>query len=163
VHPLEVFKRIRGYGIKDEKILSAAILHDILEDTEVTADILLEEFGPKVLEIVKELTHDGSDKHEYMESFVNKSLDAIIIKIADRYSNVLDYYADKKSKRYAAKYALKAYPVIHAFLDKKQDFTVKQEIMKDLIYLDKIVQTRYTVSLLRKDDQDIIKMEIGQI
>ena len=56
--------------------------------------------NPNVVSIVKELTFDPKDmsKEEYMASFATKSIDAIIIKIADRLCNVMDFKLTQSHK-----------------------------------------------------------------
>jgi (p)ppGpp synthase/HD superfamily hydrolase len=47
---------------KDENIVIAGILHDVLEDTKTTESEIKDIFGPKVLEIVKECTEEDRGK-----------------------------------------------------------------------------------------------------
>ena len=52
VHPADVVARLKSWGITDEDILSAAWLHDTVEDTELTEkvyhlDYILSEFFSK--------------------------------------------------------------------------------------------------------------------
>ncbi|MBR4727208.1 MAG: bifunctional (p)ppGpp synthetase/guanosine-3',5'-bis(diphosphate) 3'-pyrophosphohydrolase [Clostridia bacterium] len=57
LHPLEV-ATIVGTLTNDEALLAAAVLHDTVEDTDVTADDLLRTFGPRVAELVACETED---------------------------------------------------------------------------------------------------------
>ena len=84
-HPTRVVKMLQSIGMKDREVLAAAYLHDVLEDT--NEDI--SEFPQRVQKIVSELTKTG-DKNAYLNDFVNKSKDAILIKMADRYDNLMD-------------------------------------------------------------------------
>jgi (p)ppGpp synthase/HD superfamily hydrolase len=64
-------------------ILSAAYLHDTLEDTKTTFTELAGTFGLYVANLVRELTKTGSNE------FTNlKTRDAILIKFADRLANL---------------------------------------------------------------------------
>jgi len=54
-HPVHVAIILARLGF-DEQVLAAAILHDILEDTETTAQELRREFGPEVTGMVQELS-----------------------------------------------------------------------------------------------------------
>lgn len=117
-HPLEVLKRIYVWGLTDEDAMIAATCHDLLEDTDIERDYLVNLFGERAVGMVDELTliHNTSlspsdwrlAKEEYIESFKAKSLEALIIKVADRICNIQDFidtnigYARKyyaKSKR----------------------------------------------------------------
>ncbi|WP_082035880.1 HD domain-containing protein [Pedobacter lusitanus] len=73
-------------------LLIAAWLHDVLEDTKITKDQLQEKFGTAVAEIVYTLSDDeGNSREERKANFYKKiahNEDAIIVKLADRISNV---------------------------------------------------------------------------
>lgn len=59
VHSAEVFDIVvstMGSGPLDYEMLAAAWLHDVVEDTKVTFDQLLEEFGVNITQLVSELT-----------------------------------------------------------------------------------------------------------
>jgi GTP pyrophosphokinase len=73
---------------EDEEVLAAAWLHDIIEDTKVTPEQLKELFGQRVHDLVMEVTHEGK-KDMYGYYFPRlKSKEAIMIKFADRLSNL---------------------------------------------------------------------------
>jgi (p)ppGpp synthase/HD superfamily hydrolase len=59
-HPLEVAYIVSGHLLKTDVIV-ASILHDIVEDTEVTVGMILDEFGWRIAEIVDMLTRDRPD------------------------------------------------------------------------------------------------------
>ena len=69
-------------------VLVAGLLHDTLEDTKTTYEELEKEFGKKVADLVNEVTHEGK-KDEVGFYFPRlKSKEAILIKFADRLSNL---------------------------------------------------------------------------
>lgn len=75
--------------ITDEpEMLAAALLHDTLEDTKTTYEELLKEFGNRVADLVMELTHEGKKDEKGFYFPRLKSKDAILIKFADRLSNL---------------------------------------------------------------------------
>ena len=51
-HPVAVARILAGMGL-DYRCLMAAILHDVIEDTETAKDQLIREFGPEVAELVE--------------------------------------------------------------------------------------------------------------
>ncbi len=57
LHPLEVAV-IVGSMTNDEEILAAAVLHDTVEDTSVTAQDILDNFGERVAELVAHETEN---------------------------------------------------------------------------------------------------------
>lgn len=77
-------------------LICAAILHDILEDTDTTFIELATEFSPMIASIVLELTNDEVQitllgKLEYQKKkLVGMSSYALVIKLADRLNNISD-------------------------------------------------------------------------
>jgi (p)ppGpp synthase/HD superfamily hydrolase len=95
-HPLEVADLLATVGkIEDEDILAAGLLHDTVEDCDVTFDELSEKFGQRVAGFVQELTDDKSlpkaeRKQKQVELAPRLSPEAKQIKIADKISNIRD-------------------------------------------------------------------------
>jgi (p)ppGpp synthase/HD superfamily hydrolase len=58
-HPVEVACLLHEAGYSDE-VVAAGVLHDVLEDTEVTRGELEERFGPRVAELVVAVSEDPS-------------------------------------------------------------------------------------------------------
>lgn len=123
-HVMEVYKVLFNMGVRDPDLLIAAILHDIIEDTKYTWLDIEKKFNNRVASYVNECSRivDGKEtlqvKYDFMQTFFNKSIGSVLIKIADRYVNTMDYY---KSGReiYAAWYALQAYPLYVRYYDAK--------------------------------------------
>ena len=93
VHPISVMKIVWAWGAGDPHLLTAAVLHDVLEDSKVTCKQLAKDFGEETAGIVKELTHDrkiNGDKSDYLKQFATTSVAALVIKLADRYCNIND-------------------------------------------------------------------------
>ena len=66
IHPINVAYILAGVGL-DEATICAALLHDVVEDTNVTFDELEKEFSPEIIEALKLLTHDKNvDYLEYV-------------------------------------------------------------------------------------------------
>lgn len=87
-HVLHVVKLVKEAGGTTDMIV-AAYLHDTIEDTDTTYEDLVKEFGVKIADLVNELTHEGT-KDSYGYYFPRlKSRDAIVIKLADRMSNLM--------------------------------------------------------------------------
>lgn len=98
-HPIKVVHLLSTTGKEsDFELLTAAILHDVLEDTDATEIEIREKFGERVVNIVIELTDDMSLTYEDRKrSQIKKapllSADAKMIKIADKISNIDDMLA----------------------------------------------------------------------
>lgn len=93
-HPLEVAEFLTTIGgVTDPEIIAAALLHDTVEDTEVTLLDLLQRFGERVASLVDEVTDDKSllkaeRKRLQVEHAPHISPDAKLIKLADKLHNV---------------------------------------------------------------------------
>ena len=67
----------------DEASCCAALLHDVVEDTDVTLEAIAAEFPPEVVEAVRLLTHEkGTDYLEYVRALKDNPI-ARTVKLAD--------------------------------------------------------------------------------
>lgn len=95
-HTIRVAYTLQETGkINDPVVLAAAILHDVLEDTDASENELRDLFGEEVCTIVKEVTDDMSLTYDDRKRFQIKkaptlSKKAKLIKIADKISNIQD-------------------------------------------------------------------------
>ena len=98
IHPLAVADILIDMGL-DASTIAASLLHDTIEDTEVSADDIKREFGEEVLELVSGVTKLSkiefkSEEQEEAENFrkilvaMAKDIRVIIIKLADRLHNM---------------------------------------------------------------------------
>ena len=96
IHPISVAMILAEIGgVDDPEILSAALLHDTIEDTDTSAQELDKEFGPRIRIIVEELTDNNqltiSQRRQLqIDNAPHLSKDATLVKIADKTSNVSD-------------------------------------------------------------------------
>ena len=96
IHPISVAMILSEIGsIEDLEILSAALLHDTLEDTDTSAHELDKIFGSRVRIIVEELTDNdmltfSQRKQMQIDNAPYLSKDATLVRIADKISNVSD-------------------------------------------------------------------------
>jgi len=97
-HPIAVAGVVADLGL-DAQTICAALLHDVIEDTGITADDLNGQFGPQVAHIVEGVTKldrlQFDSKQEQQAATVRKMLVAmaddwrvLIIKLADRLHNM---------------------------------------------------------------------------
>ncbi len=95
-HPIEVMHLLTFTGnVSDEDILSAAVLHDVIEDTNCTEEEIAERFGKKVAAVVLELTDNKTlnkeeRKTRQLETAEALSHEARLIRISDKICNVYD-------------------------------------------------------------------------
>ncbi len=99
-HPVEVASQISNIGdFHDIKVLCAAILHDTVEDTDATAEEIVEIFGADVCKMVLEVTDDKSlpkaeRKLLQIEHSPHLSDGAKHIKLSDKICNIRDVTND---------------------------------------------------------------------
>ncbi|MBQ1187147.1 MAG: bifunctional (p)ppGpp synthetase/guanosine-3',5'-bis(diphosphate) 3'-pyrophosphohydrolase [Clostridia bacterium] len=98
IHPLNVAKLIVGLGM-DSQAIAAALLHDVVEDTDTSIEEIKADFGADVALIVDGVTKIGriqyvSREQQQAESLrkmliaMGKDIRVIIIKLADRLHNM---------------------------------------------------------------------------
>ncbi len=98
IHPLHVAEILSQIELDDETIC-AAILHDVVEDTDVTQEDLVREFGEEIGTIVDGVTKLGklqytTREEEQVENYrkmflaMGKDIRVILIKLADRLHNM---------------------------------------------------------------------------
>ena len=105
-HPLNVAKLLSELEMDAETIV-AAILHDVLEDTETTYEELKENFGESIASLVEGVTKIGKIKYksEQVENYrklilaTAKDPRVIILKLADRLDNMKSLWVFREEKR----------------------------------------------------------------
>ena len=81
-HPFHVAEQM-----ETEEECIVALLHDTVEDTNITFEVLEKEFSATVIEALKLLTHDESiDYFDYVRKLKNNPI-AKKVKLADLYHN----------------------------------------------------------------------------
>ena len=112
VHPVSVAEIIFDMGLDDESI-TAGILHDCIEDTELDYDAIQAGFGKSVADLVDGVTRLGkiqySKEQEQMEDLrkmflaMAKDIRVILIKLADRLHNMrtISHMPEKKQREKA--------------------------------------------------------------
>jgi len=96
-HLLETLEiLVRGAGVTDQYVLCAGVLHDVVEDTPCTVEDVRLAFGDRVADMVRWVTkpepEDVADrkaaKESYLQGLRDAPDDAVLVKLADRASNV---------------------------------------------------------------------------
>lgn len=80
-----------GYLAEREQIILASLGHDLYEDTAITRQEIVEQFGDKVDELIEWLTnrHGDSGIHAYCEQFASMPETVALIKLADLHDNLV--------------------------------------------------------------------------
>ncbi len=112
-HPIAVARLLTPLHL-DAQTIIAALLHDVVEDTEISTEEVAEKFGKPVAELVEGLskldkiqfeTHEDAQAENFRKMLLAMARDVrvILIKLADRLHNMrtLDAMAHDKSERIA--------------------------------------------------------------
>jgi GTP diphosphokinase / guanosine-3',5'-bis(diphosphate) 3'-diphosphatase len=110
----------------DEQTIAAALLHDVVEDTEATLDEVRDEFGDEIAQLVDGVTkltriqfqsREQAEAENYRKMIVAMAKDVrvILIKLADRLHNLREIeYLGKQKQIQKAKETLEVYaPLAH--------------------------------------------------
>lgn len=95
-HPIAVAEQLAAHGLgEDVELLMAAMLHDVIEDTDATFEDLRAAFGARVAGIVQEVSDDKSLEKEarrqkVVDTIAHKSHAARLVKLSDLIANVHD-------------------------------------------------------------------------
>lgn len=92
VHPMEAAAIVSAFT-EDEEVLAAALLHDVIEDTKVTREMLEREFNSRVAELVGQESEDKSKswkerKGSTLEHLKHASWEIKVLALGDKLSNM---------------------------------------------------------------------------
>ena len=98
IHPLQVAYTVATIGL-DSNAICAALLHDVVEDTDVTNEDIAREFGQEIADMVAGVTKlstiqfasvEETQVENYRKMFLamGKDIRVILIKLADRLHNM---------------------------------------------------------------------------
>ncbi len=112
-HPVMVARMVAEYGL-DQQAIAAALLHDTVEDTDLTIGDLTARFGPEIAALIDGVTKLDrvrfSNREEAQAATIRKMVIAmakdvrvLLIKLLDRLHNIRTVYAlrDEKQRRVA--------------------------------------------------------------
>ena len=108
-HPLEVAGILTRYKLDADTIVTA-LLHDTIEDTEISRDDVEEQFGPNVARLVDGVTkltriEFQSDQAKQAENFrkfvlaMSEDIRVLLVKLADRLHNMRTLHFIKSSEK----------------------------------------------------------------
>ncbi|MFC4739749.1 RelA/SpoT family protein [Flavobacterium ponti] len=125
-HPIAVAKIVASEIGLGATSIAAALMHDVVEDTEITVDDIEKMFNPKIAQLVEGLTKIAQVKTEQevslqAENFrkmlltLNEDVRVILIKIADRLHNMqtMESMVDYKQAKIASETLYIYAPLAH--------------------------------------------------
>ena len=108
-HAFRVCLTVRHvFGVEDDDVMTAAVLHDTIEDTTTDFDDIEREFGAEIAGWVKALTKEKRERESQREKKYIKGLGAgpwqvKVCKLADVHDNLLDsdhFPSEKRAKTF---------------------------------------------------------------
>lgn len=124
-HPLQVAIYLSEINLDVETII-AALLHDLIEDTEITYEDIKNKFGKEVADIVDGVTKLDKIKYNTTEEAkadairkmviaMSKDIRVLILKLADRLHNIktIEYHNDWKQEKIASETLYVYAPLAH--------------------------------------------------
>ena len=187
VHTVSVAAILAGMEIDRETII-ASLLHDVLEDTQITAEELSEKFGAGVVTLVDGVTKLGKLPFKTFEDYqaenlrkmfvvMAKDIRVVLIKLADRLHNMRTISSHKREKQLTiARETLEIYaPLAHRLgiyqvkreledlsfriLDPEMYYDIKRRVRKKLPEREMIIKEAMDV-LSQKIEEDGLEASI---
>lgn len=149
VHPIRVANYVKKYKTSNylEDLYIAALLHDVLEDTEATYYDIINLFGIQVASLVLELTNDEDilkelGKTKYLElKMKNMSSWALTIKLCDRLDNTCDLACS--NEKFRNNYLKDTIEIINYIMDNRSLTKTQIIIIKDIINKLNLIANEY--------------------
>ncbi len=103
-HPMAVGMTLQGLGW-EESVVAAGFLHDLVEDTEVTLEMIRSEFGERIAQLVDDASERKEDaqglkipwetrKDEHLARLQSASVESRAVVLADRLHNLFSIKFD---------------------------------------------------------------------
>lgn len=166
-HPIAVANILLDLGM-DYSSVCAALLHDVLEDTDTTEEEIRKQFGNTITELVLGVTKlkkisFTSKEQEQAENFrrmffaMAKDIRVLIIKLADRLHNMRTVEALSQERQIAlANETLEIYSRLASRLGLSYIKCEMEDICLKVLHPDAYDSLVKEVSLKRKERQDIV-------
>jgi len=153
VHPVAVADILAELKLDSATIITG-LLHDTIEDTKITYDVVLKEFGKEIADLVDGVTKisaleekaaDNSQAENFRKLILatSKDIRVLLVKLADRLQNMrtIDAFKSENKKKRIAKETME----IYAPLAERMGMNLIRDELEDLSF-----------SILNKDARDLI-------
>lgn len=181
IHPLEVAIMLAEMEM-DEATIIAGLLHDVAEDTEITLEMIKNEFGQEIADLVDGVTKLGRIPYTSKEEIqaenmrkmflsMAKDIRVIIIKLNDRLHNMRTLeYISREKQIYKSKETLEIYaPLAHRLGIIKIKWELEDLCLRylepDIYYelVKKVAEKRKQREAFIAEIMDIIKNKTAEI
>lgn len=151
VHPLMIAKHAMAIGILDDAIIAAILLHDVVEDCDVSADELpVEKEAQEIVQLVSYTKLEGKTKEESKKVYYDKIAQnekASMLKILDRCNNVSTMgmtFSKAKQREYMEETDKFVLPLVKKLMDqdsfyKDAAFVAQYQIISILNTIERLI------------------------
>ncbi len=148
-HMLEVHMALIVHGVTDPEELLSSILHDVVEDSDVTTDYLAREFSQKIADVVGLVSKPDPFVPEVfygaiMAADESIGLPAMRIKVHDRINNLITNIAHCGSPEKANAYAAEARQY---FMPMAKKVGLAKQLEHAIRYVEAIIENHDSMSL----------------
>ena len=140
-HPLSVADTLLNLFPNDlertKKLVTVALLHDLIEDTTADYMFLKQRYGEEVADSVKTLTHaphlskTGKKGKILLKAMLKMDEDTLLVKLADRLDNIETLYAMPEQK--IKQTVIDTNVILNGLVEEKTDLTTEHKDLIDLI------------------------------
>ena len=167
IHPVAVAKILTELKL-DSATITTGLLHDTIEDTNVTYETVKKEFGEEVANLVEGVTkisalEDKASSDSKAENFrklilaTSKDIRVLLVKLADRLHNMrtIQFVKDKNKTIRKAKETMEIYAPLADRMGMNRIRDELEDLSFEILNLDarKLIQTR--LNEIKKDKEDI--------
>lgn len=138
IHCLDVVRQLARWDIKKDKypkIWASALLHDIVEDCGISVETIKNKYPECADWIILLSRLPTIDKQMYLDNFIHKPIEVVIIKLADRCCNIHDFIHDAGQEK-AKKYKMQAENLI-GLIEKRRSEIINIFGLSTLVLIEK--------------------------
>lgn len=156
-HPIKVAETIKKYFPNHDKLnelITAAYLHDVIEDTDTTIDEIRKKFGNYVAYLVNGVTNNEIQKNKMGKTnylcnkMVHMDNDVLNLKLCDRLANVLDL--ENANQEFIEKYGTETTIILNYLLNNKKLTNTQIKLAKSINYQVNNLRQKKIIQLTKK-------------
>ena len=172
-HPIEVAQILAELKL-DIGTIVTALLHDTIEDTEATLDMIKKEFGPEIAYVVNGVTkldkiNFRTESEKQAENFrkfllaISEDIRVLFVKLADRLHNMRTLHFIKKpeKRQRIAKETMDIYAPLAERIGMHKVKVELQDIAFRELYPDAYASVMNRLEYLREQDSNIVERTVG--
>ncbi|WOO87469.1 RelA/SpoT family protein [Mollicutes bacterium LVI A0039] len=174
IHPIAVAAILAERKL-DSRVIAAALLHDVVEDTDCTSDVINDLFGEDIAKIVEGVTKLGNIKgyslderqaenHRKLILSAAEDTRVLLVKLADRMHNIKTLgFMNESKQKIIANETLEVYaPIAHRLGMYKMKWELEDMSFK-VVNPTEYNRIAKKLQLKREERDDIVKKEVERL